>query len=219
MATISVDYDSNGDIDLILREKDNTCPGQGAQQAPPASEQEKPPTYNVGPICVKVKEFRLRVSSLKLISSSSYFQAMLEGSGFCEGKELKDHGFVKIELLDPEDEPTAMMIILGILYESDVQVPIELDLSTLNKVAVVADKYQWQALVTPHATSWVGKLLPTRDLLHSLDETLLTLLWIVWIFGMKNHFKILSKIAQQNILNSIDLTDESIRLPATVLSK
>ena len=126
MATISIDYDSNGDIELILEEKDNTPLNQAAQQASPSSEQEKPAKYNVGPLSVKVKEVRLRVSSLKLISSSRYFQAMLEGSRFHEGEELKEHGFVEIKLLDPEDEPTAMMIILGILYENDVQVPIEL---------------------------------------------------------------------------------------------
>jgi hypothetical protein len=217
MATISIDCDSNGDVELILEEKDNTPLNQAAPQASPSSEQEKPAKYNVGPLGVKVKEVHLRVSSLKLISSSRYFQAMLEGSGFREGEELKEHGFVEIKLLDSEDEPTAMMIILGILYENDVQVPIELDLPTL--VAVLVDKYQWHALVTPHAISWFDSLLNSQGLPDASDKAFWIWLFIAWLFGMKDHFKTLSRVAQQDACISIDLTDKSIRLSTRALSK
>jgi hypothetical protein len=219
MATISIDYDSNGDVELILEEKDNTPLNQAAQQASQSSKQEKPAKYNVGPLSVKVKEVRLRVSSLKLISSSRYFQAMLKGPGFREGEELKEHGLVEIKLLNPEDEPTAMMIVLGILYGNDVQVPIKLDLPTLDKVAVLVDKYQWHALVTPHAISWFDSLLDSQGLPDAFDETLWMWLFIAWLFGMKDHFKALSRVAQQDACNSIDLTDESIRLSTRALSK
>jgi len=219
MASIFIDYDSNGDVELILEEDNNTCLDQ-AVQTPSSSENEKPAKYNVGPLSIKIKEVHLRASSLKLISSSSYFQAMFEGSEFREGKELKEHGFVKIELLDSEDEPTAMMIVLGILHGNDVhQVPIELDLPMLYKVAVLVDKYQWHALVTPHAISWLDKLLNSRDLPDASGKTLLMQLWIAWLFGMKDHFKALSRIAQQDSCHSIDLTDESIRLPTRAQSK
>lgn len=107
----------------------------------------------IRPLSIKVKEVRLRVSSLKLISSSHYFRAMLEGSGLRKGEELKVYSFVKIKLFDLEDELTAMMIVLRILYEFDIQVPCELDLPTLDKVSVLVNKYQWHVLVTPYATS------------------------------------------------------------------
>ncbi len=84
-----------------------------------------PAKYTVGPLGFKVRAFSLQVSSLKLISSSCYFQAMLDGPSFREGEELKRHGFVEVKLSDPEDDPTAMMIVLGILYGDGVQVPIE----------------------------------------------------------------------------------------------
>ncbi|KAN0103381.1 hypothetical protein V8E51_011694 [Hyaloscypha variabilis] len=217
MATISIDYDSKGDVELILGKRDNTPLNQAAQQDSKSSEQEEPVKYNVGPLGFKVKEVRLRVSSFKLISSSRYFQTMLEGSRFREGKELKELGFIEIELLDPEDEPTAMMIILGILYGTDIQVPIELDLPTLEKVAILVDKYQWHALVTPHAISWFDKLLDSQGLPNVFDETLLVWLFIAWLFGMKDHFKALSGVAQQNACNSIDLTDEGSRISTRVL--
>jgi hypothetical protein len=39
---------------------------------------------------------------------------MLENSTFLEGRELKENGFVQVKLLGPEDDPTAMIIILFI---------------------------------------------------------------------------------------------------------
>jgi hypothetical protein len=219
MATISINYDSKGDVELILGNKDDIPLNQAAQQASQLSQRGVSVTYNMEVLDFKVKELRLRVSSSILISSSDYFQAMLEGSRFREGKELKEHGFIEINLLDPEDEPTAMMIILGILYESDVQVPKKLDLQTLEKVAILVDKYRWHALVTSHAVSWFDNLLDSQGLPNVFDETLMVWLFIAWIFGMKDHFKALSRVAQQDAKNPIDLTDQGIRLPTRVLSR
>ncbi|KAF8859492.1 hypothetical protein BDZ45DRAFT_725244 [Acephala macrosclerotiorum] len=232
MATVSIDYDSKGDVELILEQKNFTAntpsltaqhlqplslPKQTDANVPPSHAQEKPTKYTVGPLGIKVNRFRLRVSSLKLISSSRYFQAMLEGSGFRECKELQEHGSVSIELLSAEDDPTAMMIVLGILHGNDVDLPADLNLSTLHKVAVVVDKYQWHALVAPHATSWFDKLVASPGLPDIFNETLLQWLWITWLFGMSDHFRTLSKVAQQDAKNSIDLTDESIRVPTRAL--
>jgi hypothetical protein len=203
MATISIDYDSTGDVELILQEQDD----------------ENSAKYNLGPLGVKVKEVHLRVSSLKLISSSHYFQAMLEDSEFQEGKELKQNGFLEIELLDPEDDPTAMMIILGILYGKEIRMPNEVGLEMLNRVTVLVDKYHWHALVTSHAISWYDGLLDSLGLPDAFDETLLTWLWIAWVFGIRRRFKALSQVAMQDARKSIDLTDEAIRLPIRALSK
>jgi len=90
---------------------------------------------------------------------------------------------------------------------------------TLCKVAVLVDKYQWHALMTPHAILWFESLLDIRSLPATIDETSLQRLWIAWLFGMKAHFKALSRHVQQYSCRSIDLTDDSIRLPNKVLSK
>lgn len=229
MATVSIDYDSHGDVELILEQKDIT--NQSAQsdqflalleqtdgEPSPSRELRRATRCTMVPLGIKVKKFRLRVSSLKLISSSPYFQAMFGGSGFREHRELRENGFVAIELLDPEEDATAMMIVLGILYGNDIEVPMNLDLSTLHRVAVLADKYQWHALVAPYATSWFEKLIESTGLPDTIDENLLWL-WIAWLFGMKDHFKSLSNIAQQDASNSINLTDETIRVPSRALSK
>jgi hypothetical protein len=223
MATISIDYDSNGDVELILEHKDTTHPNQTIQQPSPSSEQERlveRRKYNVGPLVVNAKEVRLRVSALKLASTSSYFQAMLESSTFLEGRELKENRFVQVKLLGPEDDPTAMIIILGIIYENNVEVPTEMDISMMEKVAVLIDKYQWHALAAPHATSWYYGLLNSQSgLPDGSNPKILTWLWLAWLFGVKDHFKSLSRAVQQTICNSISLEDENIRLSDKIIGK
>ncbi|KAH8809258.1 hypothetical protein F5884DRAFT_901370 [Xylogone sp. PMI_703] len=194
MATIFIDFDSNGDVELIFKKKDNTCFSQEALQASTSSEQEESAMYNVGPLSIKVKE-----------------------PWVPRTQRTERANFVEIELLGPEDEPTAMMIILGILCGTSAQVPIQLDLPTLNKVAVLVDKYQWHALVTPHAISWFDHLVDSQGLPDAFDENLLMWLWIAWLFEKKDHFKALSRVAQQDACNSIDLADENIRLSTRVL--
>jgi hypothetical protein len=219
MATISIDYDSRGDVELILQEKEYVGLDQAADQASQSSEEGTAAMYTVGLLGVKVKEVHLRVSSLRLISSSRYFQAMLEGGRFPEGNKLKEDGFIQIRLTEPEDEPTVMIIILGILYEKDVQLPTKIDLPMLHKVAVLVDKYQWHVPLTPYAVLWFEDLANNEGFPKSFDESTLMWLWIAWLFGMKNHFKSLSRIAQQDARNTIDPTEEGIRLPTRIIGK
>ncbi|CZR66800.1 uncharacterized protein PAC_16701 [Phialocephala subalpina] len=199
MATIFIHYDPKGDVELILEKQD--IPHTNQTPASPSNKQGAPTKCTVGPVEIKVNKFRLRVSSHKLISSSRYFQAMLEGPGFREQQELKEKGFVAVELLDPEDNPTAMIVILGILQGNKAQVPEE-----------------WHELVKPSAIAWFTKLANDPYFLHTLwKDTLWQCLWIAWVFGMKDHFKLLSEIAQGDGRAPIDLTDESIRLPSRII--
>jgi hypothetical protein len=217
MATISIDYDSSqGDVELILEDREDSRLDQAEGEASKLSEQTTAALYNVG---VKVKEFHLRVSSLRLASSSEYFRAMLEGSRFPEGKELKENGFVQIRLSDPEDKPEAFMIVLSALYAKDIQMPTKIEFQTLQNVAVLVDKYQWHVPITPYAISWFESLQSTPAFPKSFDGDLLTWLWIAWLFGIKDHFKSLSRIAQQEACNSIDPTEVDVRLPEMVVGK
>jgi len=218
---MSIDYDSNGDVELVLEHKDTTHHHQDTQQPLPEGGQSPiaRSKYNVGPLAVHVKEVHLRVSALKLASSSPYFQAMLEGPTFPEGRTLKESGFIQVKLLGPEDDPTAMMIVLGIIYEDNVDVPAEMDISMLEKVAILIDKYQWHALVTPHATSWYEGLMKSLGPPDGSDLEILTWLWLAWLFGVRDHFNSLSKAVQQTMCNSISLEDENIRLPGKIIGK
>lgn len=215
MATISIDYDSQGDIELIMEMKP-TIPDGTANFSVTAA-QESLTRCEVGPISIHVRECRLRVSSTKLISSSRYFQTMLVDRKFPEGRELQDAGFVPVELLDQEDDPNAMMIILGILYNNDIRT--EVDLSTFGKVTILVDKYMFYELLGPHPTMWFEKLRSSAGPQAPPIKDIIILLSIAWQFGLKEHFKALTGIVQQGICASIDPADCSNRLPTRVVGK
>ncbi|KAF2021423.1 hypothetical protein BU24DRAFT_487848 [Aaosphaeria arxii CBS 175.79] len=207
MATITIDYGSNSDVELVLPANIATTP----------LDLEVPPNFTYGNTKVRVKEFRLRASSEKLMSSSSYFRAMFDGIRFREAQDLKEHGFAAVQLLDPEDDPSAMQIILGILYSSDVQVPDDIDLQTLYDIAKLVDKYFWHESVAPRAVSWFERLQGSQGLPDSFDETLFMWMWIAWVFEIQDSFKKLSRLAQQCATKSIDPADKKILLPYMVI--
>jgi hypothetical protein len=63
MATIFLDYDSKGDVHLILEEKDGSPIGESSGSASAGGNN---PRYAIGLLGVKMKKVQLRVSSLKL---------------------------------------------------------------------------------------------------------------------------------------------------------
>jgi hypothetical protein len=72
------------------------------------------------------------VSSQQLISSSEYFQRVLEDIASAESKNQKENGFFQIRLSEPQDKITAFSIILDILYERQNRIPSNVDfVSTL----------------------------------------------------------------------------------------
>lgn len=189
-------------MELVLQEQDDVNSAQ----------------YNLGPLGIKVKQVHLRVSSSKLICSPRRFQALLENSEFEEACTLREKGSLELELLDPEDDPTAMMIILGIMYGKDVRVPSEIDFAMLEKVTILVDKYQWHALVNSHAKSWFDSVLDQVGIPQGFYATLLTWLWISLVCGIGHRFNTFSRIAMQHSSRSVSLTDEMTRVPARVIS-
>lgn len=215
MATISIDYDSNGDVELVF-EKNITTDRADSPCGTSSTETNLLRNFAFGYLDVKVKEVRLRASSTKLIESSKYFQAMLEGSRFREGQDLKKDGLAVLPFSDPEDDPKAMIIILGIVYD-DVQLPQEVDLETLYNLATLIDKFQFDVPVLALSRAWFEKLVASRGLPVTFDESLLKWLWIAWTFKIHHHFPELTRVAMWCGIRTIDLMDEKILLPSKIL--
>lgn len=110
-----------------------------------------------------------------------------------------------------------MMIILGILYGKDVRTPKDIHFPILEKVTVLVDKFQWHALVAPHATSWYESLAGNRTMAY--HPVLLTWIWIAFVFSIQHRFKMFSQIVIREMSKSLDPKDEKIRLPTPVISK
>ena len=112
-----------------------------------------------------------------------------------------------------------MMMILGCLYKHDVLIAPKIDLPSLLRVAVLVDKYRWHGAATDCKGVWMMNLQASEGLPDCFGKRLLDWLWIVWVFGMKDYFEALSKVAQQDARASINLKNESIRLPVAILGE
>ncbi|KAF2669723.1 hypothetical protein BT63DRAFT_267691 [Microthyrium microscopicum] len=166
--------------------------------------------HKMGLLELEVKESRFLVSSARLIASSQYWSSMLSGPSFREGLELKEKGSVKIDL---DDDPTAMMIILGIMHDNSAHVPDKVDWKTLYLIAVITDKYRWHKLVAPHAHAWLEAFGAPKI----YNDSTLTLLWMAWVFGDSEQFQALSGFIVLWITEPIDESLQTNRVPDKIL--
>lgn len=213
MATISIDFDSSGDVELILQNRPVPAPN-------PGNEEETESNWEFGSLDVKFKEVRLRVSSEKLMSCSDYFRATLPTPRFREGEEFAENGSMTLNFSQPEDDAESMMIILGILYESEVQVPTRLSVQKLYNMATLVDKLQCQETVAFQAREWLkGIMEDFMNLTSENYEVGLRLLWITWVFNMKRYFVRVIWVVQLHALHQIDPIDEKILLPSYIIGE
>ncbi|KAF2669724.1 hypothetical protein BT63DRAFT_267690 [Microthyrium microscopicum] len=271
MATLSLDFDSKGDVELVLEEEsdyisesdtdsddesdkgdaqsedvevkeeeienDATAAEQALHKdadpkkvvvrtpekdsnpvaASPAARKrtfEHLNSRRIGLINVKVVKYHLRVSAAKLVSSSRVFESMLKGPSFREGVELQEKGFVRLDL---DDDPTAMMVVLGILHGNDAATTTVEEFEDLFNLAVVTDKYQLHAVVAPHASIWIDDYLKHSKMLEGFSNWHLSCLWMTWVFGAEKQFRALSIHVMQSLTKSIDATDPNVKLPGSIV--
>lgn len=167
-------------------------------------------------------QVHLRVSSIKLIMSSPYFKAMLTGDRYPEGRNLAENGSVRIDLSDTEDDPEAMMVILGLLYNTSnhVDAPAQIELSTLINITMLVDKYQWHELVTPHATHWFETIKPQIISKFSSLPSNMQIKVFVGDLGLRTRRSLQnSYMTMEHSLHTIDTSDPEVLLPTRVMSK
>ena len=210
--TFTYKYDSNGDVELVAQEKMENAVGQF--QSPDVLA--KMVRFSLSGVCLRA---RLWVSSQQLISSSEYFQRMLEDTAFPEGKKLKENGVVQIQLSELEDKMITFLLSLIFCIRGKA---IYLLMSTLRCCTIP----QWLWTNTsgkhwslPRARTWFHALVRDTGLPVHFSPSLMKWLWVTWLFGLEDHFRQLSKVAQQDARNSIVPTGEAIRLPYGVLHK
>jgi hypothetical protein len=157
--------------------------------------------------------FRIQVSAKHLTLASPIFKETLSGR-WKEGLCLLKEGSVEIPIRDWDLE--AFLILMDIFHCQALNLPREICLELLAKVAVLADCYQSQTLVRFFAEIWIGhlrrKIFPT---IYSRDSMLWV--WVSWNFRQFFEFEKSTSIAisQSNgLITSLDLP-----IPAKVIGK
>ena len=156
---------------------------------------------------------RYEFSSQILCAASPYFQASFGsdsqfGSAQCARRAaIRGQPPAEIEL---DDDPEAMGIVLKVLCFRHNDFPDTLSIPEIRKLAIIADKYQLEAVLRPWVSKWSA--VSTWDVSLPDHEDWL---FISWVFGYEAIFKTIT-------LSFIRLNDDALarvctRMPDTVL--
>ncbi|KAI9649693.1 hypothetical protein NHQ30_002274 [Ciborinia camelliae] len=130
-------------------------------------------------------ESRILVSSKHMSLASPVFKAMLQG-GFHEAIELKKTGKTEIPL--PDDDSTAMVILIDIIHGRFKSVPKTLNLATLTQMAILVDKYQCHESTELLRAVWATNISQRKIWIQDWYNTAC---WIgvAWVFDLHAEFK------------------------------
>ena len=149
---------------------------------------------------------RMRVSSKHLSLASPVFKAMFSTS-FREGASLKSAGSVEISL--PEDDVLALSILLRLIHGQATDVPRQVDLILLTKIAVLVDKYQLHKVTVIASDIWITNL---GSIPESFGEDMYRWLCISWVFKQRGLFDTATLQAQLGSTNPLE-SDPPLALP------
>ncbi|OAL20982.1 hypothetical protein AYO22_08402 [Fonsecaea multimorphosa] len=119
-------------------------------------------TTNIDPtgdLVIDIENERLRISSKVLSLASPVFGVMLS-SGFKEGTPQSTDDSPRVIPL-PEDDLEAFKLVCRVIHFQLDQIPQELKIDSLEKLALVCDKYQCTVAMRHCAALWLQSLSDT----------------------------------------------------------
>ena len=155
---------------------------------------------------------RMRVSSKHLTLASPVFRSMFKVK-YKEGLDLYSQGHA--ELLLPEDNPAAFLIILYLIHGQPRKVPRKITLNMLTELAILVDKYDLLEPIEMFLDCWLQDLTSTISL--TLNDDLLPWICISWVFNKSEIFKKVTKIAQVESEGLLEA--DQLPIPEWVLGK
>jgi hypothetical protein len=165
-------------------------------------------------IVVSSHEVHCVVSSRHMMLASQYFQTILSGN-FNEAITLRTKGHVSIPLLADLD---AMIILLNIVHGVSRQVPRQVSLELLIKLAVLVRSFGMLDAVQFFSDTWIDNF-QREGLPESYDENVLPLLFVFWVFDRPFEFKNMTRLAQRECDESLDEDVRDVPIPRSIIRK
>ncbi|KIW82528.1 hypothetical protein Z517_05555 [Fonsecaea pedrosoi CBS 271.37] len=113
----------------------------------------------IGDLVIEIENERLRTSSKVLSLASPVFAAMLR-PGFREGTVRNTEDNLRVVPL-PDDDLDAFKLVCRVIHFQLDQIPQELEIDSLEKLALVCDKYQCTVALRHCAALWLQSLSDT----------------------------------------------------------
>ncbi|KAF1997510.1 hypothetical protein P154DRAFT_496699 [Amniculicola lignicola CBS 123094] len=137
-------------------------------------------------------EIHYLVSSRHLMLASPRFYTMLADSNWVEGHR-SDDGRYHINVEDWDEQ--ALLVILNIFHLRHKEVPRELELEVLAKIAVLVDYYECAEVLELFSDMWIEKL--RKDVMVPLIYCRDLMLWlcVALVFRLSEEFKTATLVA------------------------
>jgi hypothetical protein len=157
-----------------------------------------------------LEHVEMRVSSRHLTLASPYWDRMLNGE-MKEADNLRKNGIVKIAIEDVDAD--ALLLVFNIVHCKTYQVPRQVDLDMLAKIAVTVDIYQCHEAVAMYTDTWLGHLRHVFPNKFSRDAVL----WIAIsrVFRKQEDFKSATRLALMHSRRSVQ--DLQLPIPQSVI--
>ncbi|KAE8397272.1 hypothetical protein BDV37DRAFT_277048 [Aspergillus pseudonomiae] len=196
-------FDPDGEVNIILQCPEyHFAPWNDHEELPaeePPTEEppaEEPPAEE--PEHVKTQVFRIQASAKHLILASPVFQEALT-EGWKEGFHLLEKGAVEITISGWDLD--AFLILMNIFHCRPQNLPRDISLELLAKVAILADYYQCQTLVQYFADRWIKSLRVNLPTTYSRDS--MFWVWVSWVFRQSYEFEKCTLLAISQSSNRI----------------
>jgi len=154
------------------------------------------------------------VSSGHMMLASAYFQKRFSGE-YYDAVTLRNTGHVTISL---DNDPDTLAILLNIIHGRTRQVPRQVNLDLLSKLAVLVNYYGMLESVELFSDTWIENL--KRDgMPKEYNEQVLPWLFIFWVFEKRRDFRDMARLVQRECDETLDELVGIIPLPPTMISK
>jgi hypothetical protein len=160
------------------------------------------------------QEVHCVVSSRHMMLASEHFEKLLSGD-FHEARTLKSTGHVTISLnLDPD----TLIILLQIIHGKTREVPRQVSLDLLRKLAVMVNDFGMLGSVEFFADTWIDHS-KREGLPASYTEDVLSWLYVFFVFGRADEFKDMANLSQRECDESFVDNAREILLPTGIISR
>lgn len=164
------------------------------------------------------EEIRMKLSSKHLILASPYFRKMLcsewkESAATADGRERYAVG--------AEDwDESALVMLMEIIHGRTRNIPRQVGLETLAKIAVLVDYYRCHEAVAFFADVWISSLYEAQEAATSprkCDRNLTLWLTVLSVFSSRDKLRIMMKIAVEH--GRMPIHTLGLPIPGTLVGK
>jgi len=186
--------------DVLALDDGSTAPAEASS----AIQHSSPPIAPEEPGEPEEQSIHYHVSSRHLMLASSTFKRMLAQDGFAESVRNEFDGLYHIMAHDWD--PEAFLIVLRIIHGRNKQVPREVTLEMLAKIAVLEDYYDFGEALDVFTEVWVQSLTKT-SIPKTYCRDLVLWVWVAWVFDIEQQFTQATDIVIRESTESLQTLD------------